>query len=148
MPQSTRPCDAAGLVGVLTGMRAATILLLAGIAGCATPLIPGEPVEFELAIGEVAQPDDSGPSIEFLRVSGDSRCPSDAVCVWAGDAAIVLRFESLAASGDTTLHTTVSPRSMVIDDLSIEVVGLRPTPVSTSPIDPDDYRVRLRVIRR
>jgi hypothetical protein len=121
------------------------MLLVALLSGCGTTLPPDEPVEIELRIGELVQRPDFGESIEFLSVPADSRCPSDVTCVWAGDAAIRLRIGHSGISGDTTLHTTTSPRATTIGGVRIEVVALRPTPVANRPVDPKAYRVTLRL---
>jgi hypothetical protein len=126
-------------------MRTSRLLVALLISGCGTTLSSDGPVEIELRIGELVQRPDFGESIEFLSVPADSRCPSDVTCVWAGDAAIRLRIGHPSFSGDTTLHTTTTPRATTIGGVRIEVVGLRPTPVSNLPIDPKAYRVTLRL---
>jgi hypothetical protein len=45
---------------------------------------------FTLAPGQVARIGRDGPYLGFRRVTGDSRCPMDVVCVWAGDAVVAV----------------------------------------------------------
>lgn len=113
--------------------------------GCAATLIPGNPVEFELAVGETARLEDQDISIQFKAVTADSRCPSDVTCVWAGDAALALRLGGVPGIQDTTLHTSLDPKSLHRGTTTLEVLGLSPTPVSTTSTDPKSYRLRLRV---
>ena len=47
--------------------------------------------QFTLAPRETASIRDTSLRLEFMRVSGDSRCPGDAICVWAGDAIVHVR---------------------------------------------------------
>lgn len=114
------------------------------LAGCAATLVPGNPVEFELAVGERVDLSEQGAGVQFVGVTSDSRCPSDVFCVWAGDAAIALRLTGVPSTLDTTLHTTVDPNTVQIGALTLSVINLTPTPVSTTPTDPTKYRVRLR----
>jgi hypothetical protein len=122
-------------------MPLAAVLLI----GCATTLVPGNPVEFELGLGETATLEDQDISVEFKAVTADSRCPSDVSCVWAGDAELVLRLTGVSGVDDTTLHTTLDPRTLSRGSTTLEVLGLSPTPVSTTSTDPKSYRLRLRV---
>ena len=104
------------------------------------------PAVVELEPGDAAMVD--GLRIRFLVVTEDSRCAIDVVCVWAGNGAVALE---LSRDGRlierVTVNTTVEPLSIVRDGLEIRVVELRPYPVSTERIDPDDYRVSLDVSR-
>jgi hypothetical protein len=86
--------------------------------------------------------------ILFEDVTEDSRCPVDVVCVWQGNAAVVLGLTM--GSGPTvpfTVNTGVDPQSVVHGGYRVTLVGLLPAPVSTSPIDRDDYDAILRVER-
>jgi hypothetical protein len=113
--------------------------------GCAATLVSGNPVEFELTVGETARLPDQDIAVEFRGVTADSRCPSDATCVWAGDAALAFRLTGLPGIQDTTLHTTLDPKLLTRGTTTLEVLGLSPTPLSSTSIDPKSYRVRLRV---
>jgi hypothetical protein len=126
-------------------MKTLTPLAAVLLIGCATTLVPGNPVEFELAVGETATLQDQDVSVQFKSVAADSRCPSDVSCVWAGDAELVLRLTGVSGVDDTTLHTTLDPRTLSRGSTTLEVLGLSPTPVSTTSTDPKSYRLRLRV---
>ena len=119
------------------------VLLLS--AACATTMVPGNPVEFELAVGETASLRDQDLSVAFKAVGADSRCPSDVACVWAGDAELLLRLKGVPGVHDTILHTTLDPKTLTVSRTTLEVLGLSPAPVSTSGTDPRSYRLRLRV---
>jgi hypothetical protein len=118
---------------------------LAGLLACGATPVPGRPLEFELAVGERVTLQDGSASIEFLRVTDESRCPSDVTCVWAGDARVALRLNGSPGTVDTALHTTTPERSLTHGDYVLELLDLIPAPVSTAPIDPGTYRVRLRL---
>jgi hypothetical protein len=99
---------------------------------------------FTLQVGQSAQVDSL--EIVFSRVVQDSRCPSDVVCVWAGDAAV----EILLTRPETeriavTLHTTLRPNKAMVDGYVLHLVRVDPYPRSSSPITLRDYRVTLMV---
>jgi hypothetical protein len=86
--------------------------------------------------------------IGFDDLTEDSRCPADVVCVWQGNAAVILGLT--LGSGPTvpaTVNTGVEPHSAVHGSYRVNLVGVMPAPVSTSPIDRDDYQAILRVER-
>ena len=57
---------------------------LACAEGPSTPADVPLGSEFTLAPGETALVGDDGLLVTFESVTEDSRCPMDAICVWAG----------------------------------------------------------------
>jgi hypothetical protein len=102
--------------------------------------------EIVLQAGQEIQLRGTPLRIAFLRVIGDSRCPRDVVCVWAGNGAVELGL-SLGKGPQQrfTLNTSVGAREAVLADFRVRLVELRPEPVSSSPTPPEDYAVRLRL---
>jgi hypothetical protein len=104
--------------------------------------------DFNLRVGETANVGGQALTITFRRVSDDSRCPMDAVCVWMGDATVSLDVTvGRMAWTPFDVHTHVEPKKAAFRDFNIELVSLLPYPRSDSPIDPASYVVRLRVKR-
>lgn len=103
---------------------------------------------FQLRPGEVASIEDGELLIAFHSVRQDSRCPSDATCVWQGDAELYI---GTAPDGGpwswTILHTGVEPMSRNVAGLLVTVAGLDPVPLSGSTIPQSSYRASLRVTR-
>jgi hypothetical protein len=93
---------------------------------------------FQLAVGERAVA--GGLSIRFTGVSADSRCPSDVVCIWEGDGAVLVEIAPLATDGRVdTLHTRLDPRAIDVGGYSLELVALDPYPETTDPIPAGRY---------
>ena len=120
------------------------------VTGCSekSPVAPG-PVSRQvvLAPGQTATIQEAAIAVRFEGVSGDSRCPADAVCVWGGDA--LVQIEVIPAPGQRHsygLHTG-DMRPVVHDDLTIALVELSPYPFSARTISPAEYRATLRVTR-
>ena len=87
-------------------------------------------------------------SLKFIGVSGDSRCPGDAICIQGGSATVrVEATNSAGARQDVTFETgTMQP--VTYGTLTLELVELAPYPFgSKGPIQPQDYRATLRITR-
>ena len=131
-------------------MRLILAMCLAAVTACgsASPTAPG-PVarEVTLAPGQSATVGEAAIAIRFEGVSGDSRCPADALCILGGDA--LVRIQVVPATGASqayTLHTG-DMRPVAHGDLTIALVQLTPYPFSATPIDPADYRATIRITR-
>jgi hypothetical protein len=130
-------------------MRAAAVLIcLLCVTGCdeKSPAGPTVPLNerFTLAPGQVAVIDDADLRVQFVRVTDDSRCPADAICIQGGDALV----QVLASDGDDSttlgLHTGDSSQaSAVYRGVRITLVELQPYPFSSRTIEPEEYRATL-----
>jgi hypothetical protein len=103
--------------------------------------------EFRLAPGEAMSIERASSAIRFNRVSGDSRCPGDAICITGGSAAVhITVLTNGGSTRDYELHTG-DMRPVQHGDLTIALVELSPYPFSSRPIQPDEYRAIFRVTR-
>ena len=100
---------------------------------------------FEMKVGETISVGEL--RLTFRSVEGDSRCPIDAICVWAGDAEIALRIEQGSQAAVAALHTMLEPKKTEWNGYTIALVSVAPSRNSTSSIDPKDYRAQLIVTR-
>lgn len=82
--------------------------------------------------------------ITFSGVGADSRCPIDAICVWAGDAEVKLKLKKGGLEKDVVLHTGLSPMSFVIDGYEIILTDVLPLRKVNDNIKPDQYSIQLR----
>ena len=129
------------------------ITLLPLLSGCAdSPTKPTRQVvlgeEFVLAPGESAGIGSTKLTVAFDGVSGDSRCPVDAVCVWEGDATVAVSVRQ--SSGERTaleLHTASgSAQEKPYGGYLIRLLALTPQPRQGVPIPTADYRARFEVV--
>jgi hypothetical protein len=100
---------------------------------------------FDMKIGETIGVGDL--RLTFRSVEGDSRCPIDAVCVWAGDAEIALKIEQGSQAAVAALHTMLEPKKTEWNGYTVSLVSVLPAPRAASSIDPKDYRAQLVVTR-
>jgi len=91
-----------------------------------------------------------GLRITFESVSEDSRCPTGAQCMWAGDAVATFTLEKPpAAALHRTLHTNGRYEQHVkTNGLVVRLEDIKPYPKEGATIAPGDYRASLVVTRR
>lgn len=85
--------------------------------------------------------------LRFEGVGTDSRCPIDAICVWAGDGEVFLNITTGNSSQRYTVHTTLEPREVVIENYLIQLTNLLPATRSDKQIKLDEYIVEIRITK-
>ena len=131
-------------------MRLAALLfcLLAATACDESPTGPTVSIDarFTLAPGETASIEGRGVRLRFEGVSGDSRCPIDAICIQGGDAVVKVQASGDGGSLSLELHTGDASRaSVTYGSVKVTLVDLQPYPFSSRTIAPGDYRATLVV---
>lgn len=103
-------------------------------------------VPFELGIGDQASIASENAVVAFVDVVEDSRCPSDVVCMWEGQATISVSMQVGRGSQEfiLTIGTDESPTA-TYGQYSVTLVSLEPYPQSSVQTDPDDYVATLVV---
>jgi hypothetical protein len=129
-----------------------SIALLCALAGCTEPADPAAnldlhrlPTTVTLSLGQTVEV--AGTVVGFEGVNSDSRCASDLICVWAGNAEVRITIGPAVGEGPTylvTLNTTLEPRnSDEVHGLVVTLVNLLPNPVSTETTR--HYRAVIRI---
>jgi hypothetical protein len=120
-------------------------VLWATLASAAEPEL-GRP--FELAPSETMTI--QGLRVAFDGVSNDSRCPTGAQCMWAGDAAAAFTLEAPPSPPvHRTLHTNNRfERQTEREGFVVRLEEIKPYPKEGGAIAPGDYRATLVVTRR
>ncbi len=126
---------------------AAVLLTLAAACNSATDLKLDRPTP--VPVNDRVPVAGAPLAVRFVGVSGDSRCPRNAMCVWAGDAVAQV---DLVAPGDSlrvALHTNAAagPTTATFHDYAVQLVSLEPVPEAGREIDPARYVAMLRVSR-
>ena len=126
------------------------IFCLLAMTACSdeSPATPS-PVSREvvLAPGQAVAVGEAGITLRFDGVSGDSRCPGDAICITGGDALVQIAVIPTRGGAQAYDLHTGDMRPVTHADLTITLVELAPYPFSSRPIQPADYRATLRVSR-
>jgi hypothetical protein len=90
-----------------------------------------------------------GLKVTFDGVRSDSRCPMDALCVWAGDAVVAVSVSQKGAiPAERALHTDPTGSEAQYLSYVLKLVVLAPYPRSDRQIRPDDYAATLTVAAR
>lgn len=103
--------------------------------------------QFDIRVGETAYIADTRLSIRAEAVPEDSRCPRDAVCVWAGNARVSLTLRDASNTDAVDLNSTLDPRAVTRWGYTVHLVDVQPVPTAGQPIPAQEYVVRLVVTR-
>jgi hypothetical protein len=88
-------------------------------------------------------------TIVFRGIGEDSRCPIDAVCVWAGTAEALLDLSTGNGSSQRVhLHTLREPDSTEYGQYRIRLLDVQPAARSERTIAATEYSVRLEITAR
>jgi hypothetical protein len=123
-------------------MRLAVFILALGAAACfnsptGPDAVVGQP--FDLKAGAVSTLPD-GAHLRFERVQSDSRCPMDAVCVWAGDAIISVTLKPAKGAAESReMHTQPTGSQISYANYTIKLTALAPYPRSSQEIPATGY---------
>jgi len=110
-----------------------------------TAVVPAS-TDMTLRMGEELAVGGSVVKILFARVVEDSRCPIDAICVWAGNAVVELGIR--AGMGPTfpiQLNSMLQPQAAEWNGVRITLIEVQPAPRAAVPTRPEDYTVKIRV---
>lgn len=85
----------------------------------------------------------------FEEVTADSRCPINALCVWAGSATVRVRIQGRGGEVRKFELQTPTPNTQSIQYrmVTLELLELQPYPFAGNPTDPSEYRATIRVSR-
>ncbi|MBA2302403.1 MAG: hypothetical protein H0W08_07185 [Acidobacteria bacterium] len=125
-------------------------LCLVAVSACYqdSPTAPG-PVnrEVTLAPGQSASVAGAGLTIKFNGVTGDSRCPADAICITGGSANVHLELRGSDGARQEVTFETGNPQPVKFTTLTLDLTQLAPYPFISRPIQPGDYRATITVKR-
>ncbi len=103
--------------------------------------------EVELRIGQTVFIKDEEIEFKFVEVTGDSRCPTGATCVWEGEVTCILQITFLDDTYTTTITQPGSTQQKSMDifhryEITFSVL---PYPEVDKVIKDDEYRLQLVV---
>ena len=134
-------------------MRPILVVLLAFAVACGDSDVTGPSrrvalgQSFELRVGETATIGEELLVVGFAGVTGDSRCPIDVACVWAGEATLRLTLRRLPHPESVIEVKAPGAPEASDDGYAIEVRTLLPEPRASVPIEADAYVATLVVSR-
>jgi len=125
------------------------ILLLGLCIGCAgsSELVKaGIGQEFSLRIGQTAQIENEPLAIRFNGVAGDSRCPRNVTCVWAGEVKcdVTVTYQGISSNITLTQPGLTEPPSETYKGYKL-IFSVQPYPETPKQISTSEYRLILTV---
>lgn len=122
-------------------MRALFLALLLTACGTSTEPQLGENIEVRLGT-TIEIPDDS-TRVRFTDLTSDSRCPTGAQCVWAGEA-VALFTVGNNQQVSLTLGADASKATVIVGMKQFTLVALKPYPRLNETIAKGDYIATVR----
>ena len=103
--------------------------------------------EFRLGVGQTGFLELENIEIKFLKVTSDSRCPSDVTCIWAGEVEVLVNIwkDDQDLGNLTLVGQNNDLAAATFDGYSVRLVRVDPYPISTVTIKPSDYIITLIV---
>jgi len=115
------------------------------------PTIPTEQLiepqldeEIQIKIGESVTLEKESLTIKFKSLVADSRCPQGVVCVWEGNAEVILE----VSKNEIALNTALDPKEKVVGDYNIQLRDVIPYPKAGEELKPEDYSIRIVVSKK
>jgi len=99
---------------------------------------------FDLKIGESVSIKNEQLNFQFVNVPEDSRCPEGAMCIWAGNAAVVIKIFNVM----DTVNTYLNPKKIDYDSYTITLLQLSPYPKIGVPRDTTQYVAQFVVTKK
>lgn len=104
--------------------------------------------EFKIRNGQEVVVGEEKVRIKFRSVPMDSRCPSDVVCVWAGNGEVVVEVvRKNKKQVVATLNTGLNPKEIDYKGFKIRLASLNPYPKVSHAIDPKEYAATMIVTK-
>jgi hypothetical protein len=124
------------------------LVLIVALAACRSTGAPASHAaslsqEIQLAPNEIAAYGPQGLTVQFVRVSNDSRCPLDVTCAWAGE--VTVQVATRINQAEPAQHEIKAGEHASVGAFRVFVVKVEPQPVSTRAIPQEEYRVTLKV---
>jgi hypothetical protein len=111
---------------------------------------------FDLRVNQTAYLQSAELVLKFVKVTEDSRCPSDVTCIWEGQVSILVGLAS-ASDGKSFGNFTLTSRgaggaayelsAKAVNGYSLRLVDVHPYPVSTQKISPSDYSAKFVLLK-
>ena len=129
--------------------------LAVALVGCGSPSDPEnnretalleQSGEVTLGYGDEVAVNGSVVRVAFGQVLSDSRCPTDVVCVWEGNAEVEIGIRvGMGPTVPLRLNTTQEPRFVDWQGIRVTLLALMPAARSDTDLKPEDYSVTLRL---
>lgn len=104
--------------------------------------------QIRLMINQNLTIESEGLSVKLLKITEDSRCPSDVTCIWAGQVGVLI---DVSQNGKDlgNINLILGPDKKLaekkINGYLIRLVEVSPFPISTKKIETSDYVITITI---
>jgi hypothetical protein len=103
---------------------------------------------FDIKCGEIKNNTDYDINISLDSVLNDSRCPSNGLCPWAGNAEVRFVYSKSNNRVSFVLNTLPSFRTdTLINGYRIKLINLTPYPIIAGSIKQSEYKAEIEIIK-
>ena len=120
-----------------------SLLLAVLLTACGTSTEPRLGEDIEIRLGTTVEIPDDSTRVRFTDVTSDSRCPTGAQCIWAGEA-VALFTVGNNQQVSLTLGADASKATVIVRDKQFTIVALKPYPKVNESIVKGDYIATIR----
>ncbi|MFA6166606.1 MAG: hypothetical protein WC700_08325 [Gemmatimonadaceae bacterium] len=120
-----------------------SIILALVLTACGTSTEPQLGENFDIRLGTTVEIPDETTKVQFTDVTSDSRCPTGAQCVWAGEAVVLFTVGS-NQQVSLTLGADASKATVIVGGKQFTIVALKPYPKVNESIVKGDYVATIR----
>lgn len=123
------------------------VFVVSILSSCGSTVKASLGTEFTLSVGQSARIASETIDIKFIGVTADSRCATGLECFWAGEVSCELEITLDGISNHVTMTepAPLSGNTLGIYSFNINVL---PYPEKGKEIDPNDYRLKMTVIKK
>lgn len=124
------------------------ILTMIAMLGITSFAAAQSPDTLEIKAGKEKTGSRSKLKVKFISVLEDSRCPTGAQCVWAGNAKIKISVTSKRMGTKIfEINTEMGAKGDIFDGFAINLESLTPSPTAVGKIDPKKYKAKFTITR-
>ncbi len=113
------------------------------LTACGTSTEPQLGDNIEIRLGTTIEIPDDSTRVTFTDVTSDSRCPTGAQCVWAGEAVLLFTVGN-SQQVSLTLGADASKATVIVRDKQFTLVALKPHPKVNESFAKGDYIATIR----
>jgi hypothetical protein len=133
---------------LVSGLVSVLLFITVIFSSCANDYQTALGKQFTLPVGKTETITGEALKIEFLEVTNDSRCPTGAQCVMAGEAKCLMLINYNNSQSSLTFTQEGSNEENVMDFNIYRIVfRLEPYPKLGKEIAPEDYKLIMTVTK-
>ena len=100
--------------------------------------------EIQIKLGESVTLEGGTLTIKFISLAGDSRCPQGVLCVWRGNAEVILD----VSNTEISLNTALEPNERAVGQYTVQLRDVIPYPQAGEQYKSQNYSIKIVVSKK